>query len=137
MRDGLLAFHEQCIDKGEMVATVKLTGTNFDTVVKDNDMVLVDFWASWCGPCRIFAPIYEKVSEAHPDIVFGKVDTDAEIELAQAYNISSIPTLMVIRDGIVLHAQAGALPERSLEELIGKASEIDMDEVRAQVAKAS
>src|SRR3954447_24157776 len=83
------------VNEGETVATVKLTGTNFDTVVKDNDMVLVDFWASWCGPCRIFAPVYEKVSEAHDDIVFGKVDTDAEIELAQAYNISSIPTLMV------------------------------------------
>jgi thioredoxin 1 len=119
------------------VATVKLTGTNFDTVVKDNDMVLVDFWASWCGPCRIFAPVYEKVSEAHDDIVFGKVDTDAEIELAQAYNISSIPTLMVIRDGIVLYAQAGALPERSLEELITKAREIDMDQVRSEVAEAS
>lgn len=119
------------------MATVKLTGANFDTVVKDNDMVLVDFWATWCPPCRVFAPIFEKVSEAHSDIVFGKIDTDAEIELAQAYNISSIPTLMVIRDGIVLHAQAGALPERSLEELITKAREVDMDEVRAEAAKAS
>jgi thioredoxin 1 len=119
------------------VAAVQLTGTNFDTVVKDNEMVLVDFWATWCGPCRVFAPIYEKVSEAHDDIVFGKVDTDAEIELAQAYNISSIPTLMVIRDGIVLHAQAGALPERALEELIKKARELDMDQVRSEVANAS
>jgi len=117
------------------MATVELTGENFESVVDSADMVLVDFWAAWCGPCRMFGPIFERASERYPDAVFGKVDTDAETELAQAFAISSIPTLMVIRDNVVLYAQPGALPEQALEELITKARELDMDEVRASLAK--
>jgi thioredoxin len=117
------------------MATVELTGENFESVVGSADMVLVDFWAAWCGPCRMFGPIFERASERYPDAVFGKVDTDAETELAQAFGISSIPTLMIIRDNVVLYAQPGALPEQALEELITKARELDMDEVRASLAK--
>jgi len=116
------------------MATVELTGENFESVVGSADMVLVDFWASWCGPCRMFGPIFERASEKYPDAVFGKVDTDAQTELAQTFAISSIPTLMVIRDNVVLYAQPGALPEQALEELITKARELDMDEVRASIA---
>ena len=117
------------------MATVELTGENFESVVGGADMVLVDFWASWCGPCRMFGPIFERASEKYPDAVFGKVDTDAQTELAQTFAISSIPTLMVIRDSVVLYAQPGALPEQALEELITKARELDMDEVRASIAQ--
>ncbi|GAA4659798.1 MULTISPECIES: thioredoxin [Amycolatopsis] len=117
------------------MATVELTKENFDETVGQQGMVLVDFWASWCGPCRMFAPVYEKASEKHGDVVFGKVDTEDQQELAAAFGISSIPTLMIVRDGVVLYAQPGALPEPALEELIGKAREVDMDEVRAEVAK--
>ena len=117
------------------MATVELTGENFESVVGSADMVLVDFWAAWCGPCRMFGPIFERASERYPDAVFGKVDTDAETELAQTFGISSIPTLMVIRDNVVLYARPGALPEPALEELITKARELDMDEVRASLAK--
>ena len=117
------------------MATVELTGENFESVVGSAGMVLVDFWAAWCGPCRMFGPIFERASERYPDAVFGKVDTDAETSLAQTFGISSIPTLMVIRDNVVLYAQPGALPEQALEELITKARELDMDEVRASLAK--
>ena len=116
------------------MATVELTADNFDSTVGDDGLVLVDFWAEWCPPCKMFGPVFEKASEAHADAVFGKVDTEAEPELAEAFGISSIPTLMIIRDGVVLYARPGALPEAALEQLITKASELDMDEVRAQVA---
>ena len=115
------------------MATVELTGENFESVVGSADMVLVDFWAAWCGPCRMFGPIFEKASEQHPDAVFGKVDTEAQPEVAAAFNITSIPTLMIVRDGIVLFSQPGALPESALEQLITKAEELDMDEVRASI----
>ena len=117
------------------MATVELTSENFDAMTGGDGLVLVDFWAAWCGPCRMFGPVFERVSGQHPDAVFAKVDTEAQPELAGAFGISSIPTLMVIRDGVVLYAQAGALPEAALEELVGKARDLDMDEVRASIAQ--
>ena len=118
------------------MATVALTKDNFDDVVGGSEMVLVDFWAEWCPPCRMFGPVFERASEQHPDLVFAKVDTEAEQELAQAFQISSIPTLMIIRDKVMLYSQPGELPSAALEELIGKAREVDMAEVRRTVAES-
>jgi len=115
------------------VATTALTEQNFEEIVTTNDIVFIDFWAAWCGPCRSFAPTYEKVAEKHPDIVFAKVDTEAERGLASAFSIMSIPTLMIMRENIVLFSQAGALPESALEALVEKVRELDMTEVRRSV----
>ena len=116
------------------MATVALTKENFDQTIQDNETVFIDFWAEWCGPCRSFAPTYESTSEKYPDIVFGKVDTEEQPELAGAFGIRSIPTLMVFRDQIVLYAQPGAIPGNMLESLITQVNELDMEQVRAQIA---
>ncbi|MFE7856170.1 thioredoxin [Streptomyces sp. NPDC057403] len=119
------------------MATVELTKDNFEETVTGSDIVLIDFWAAWCGPCRMFGPVYEKAAERHSDIVFGKVDTEAQPELAGAFQISSIPTLMAIRDRTVLYSQPGALPPQALEELIGKIRAVDMDDVRRKAGAGS
>jgi len=115
------------------MATRTMTQENFEETVTSNDIVLIDFWAAWCGPCRSFAPTFEKVAEQYPDIVFAKVDTEAEQGLAASFNIMSIPTLMVIRENVVLFSQAGALPEHSLRKLIEKVRDLDMQEVHRQI----
>lgn len=118
------------------MATQTLTADNFEKTITGDGIVLVDFWASWCGPCRMFAPVYDEASEQHSDIVFGKVDTEAQVEIAQAFGISSIPTLMAVRDGVVLYAQPGALPAPALDELITKVRDVDMEQVRREISEA-
>ena len=119
------------------MATVDLTESSFADTIKQSPIVFVDFWAQWCGPCRSFAPVYEKAALANTDIVFAKVDTEAEQGLAGSFEISSIPTLMAIRDGVVLYSQAGALPQEGLDNLISAIRAVDMEQVRTEIAKAS
>lgn len=117
------------------MASVELTVENFDSTITGNSIVVVDFWADWCGPCKMFAPTFEAASEKEPEIVFGKVDTEAQQSLAAAAGIQSIPTLMIFRDSILLFSQPGALPPAALEDLIGQVKAIDMEAVHAEIAK--
>jgi len=117
------------------MATVDLTEGNFETTITDNDIVIVDFWAEWCGPCRSFAPTYDQVASEHEDIVFGKVDTESESALAQSFSVRSIPMLMVFRENIVLYAEPGVLSAAQLNELIGKVRDVDMEKVHADIKK--
>ena len=115
------------------MAVVELTKENFEQVITSNPTVVVDYWAPWCGPCRGFAPVFEKVSQAHPDVVFAKVNTDDEQEIAAHFQIRSIPTLMVFRDQIIVFSQPGALPQGAFEQVVSKVKELDMNEVRKQI----
>jgi thioredoxin len=117
------------------MATMEVTADNFKETIENNDIVLVDYWADWCGPCKAFGPIFEEASNKHPDIAFGKCNTEHEMELAAAFQISSIPTLMVFKEGVLVFSQPGLLPEPALEELITKVKELDMDEVRQKIAE--
>ena len=118
------------------MSTIELTSENFEQTIASNPIVVVDFWATWCGPCRQFGPVFEEASEKHPDVVFGKIDTDDQQQLAMAAQITSIPTLMAFRDGIAVFRQSGALPLSALEDLISQIQNLDMDDVRAKIAEA-
>jgi len=117
------------------MATVELTEQNFHETIQSNNIVIIDFWASWCAPCRNFAPVYEKVSNNHPDVVFGKINTEEEQGLAHQFNIRSIPTLMIFREQIIIFSQSGSLPAPYLEDVVSKAKKLDMNLVRAEIAK--
>ena len=119
-----------------MSATVEITSQNFKSTVEKDGIVLIDWWAPWCGPCRVFGPTFEKVAAKNPDLTFGKVNTEEQQELAGSFDIRSIPTLMILRDQVLLYAEAGALPEAALEELVAKVRGLDMGEVRRQIAAA-
>ena len=118
------------------MATVELTKENFEDVITQNDMVVVDFWASWCGPCKTFAPVFDAASEKYPNIVFGKVNTEEQMELAGAFDIRSIPTLMVVREKVILYAKPGAVPAHSLEGLLERMQAVNMAQVRDEIANA-
>jgi len=117
------------------MATLEMTKDNFDGTINDNDIVLIDFWAEWCGPCKMFGPVFEKVSGEHPDAVFAKVDTEAQQALAGSFGIRSIPTLAIFREKILVFLQAGALPEAALRDILDQVKKLDMDEVRAKIAE--
>jgi thioredoxin 1 len=122
--------------RGSQMTTQALTAASFEQTVLNNDIVLVDFWAAWCGPCRAFAPVFDKASTNHPDIIFGKVDTEAEQSLAAKARITSIPTLMAFREGILVFSQPGSLPASALEQVIAQVRGLDMDDIRKSVAEA-
>ncbi len=130
----MLAHSGGSSKQGESMATVTATEANFESLIEENDIVLFDFWASWCPPCRAFAPVFETASEENPDLVFAKVNTEEEQGLAAGFNIMSIPTLMVLRENVIVYMRPGALPKEALSDLISQVRALDMDEIRRKVA---